>query len=146
MAIEVKKNLKIDTQNNKFVGIDLPFSKSDGVDGYFKSTSLTVEAVKNNIRMLINTNKGERLMQPTLGLSLERFLFEQINDQTETIIKDDIQQAFLYWLPFVTINDLKIIRNDNNNENQLKINIEFFINNNRNTLDSIDVLIGTLGI
>ena len=54
MAIEVKKNLKIDTQNNKFVGIDLPFSKSDGVDGYFKSTSLTVEAVKNNIRMLIN--------------------------------------------------------------------------------------------
>ena len=95
MAIEIKKNLKIDGQNHKFVGIDLPFSKSDNIDGYFKSTSLTIEAVKNNIRMLINTSKGERLMQPTLGLSLEKFLFEQITDQTETILRDDIQQAFL---------------------------------------------------
>ena len=45
-----KKQLKNDRDENIFVGIDLPFHKSDGVDGYFGSTTTTIQAVKNNIR------------------------------------------------------------------------------------------------
>ena len=143
MAIEIKNNLKIDSEDSKFVGIEIPFSKSDGAEGYFKSNVTTTESVKNNIRCLLNTNKGERLMQPTLGISLDKFLFNQFNDETKTIIRNEIEQTFLFWLPFVSINNLNI---EQHNENQIKINIEFFINDNRNTLDSIDLLIGTMGV
>ena len=39
-----------DRDENVFIGIDYPFHKSSGVEGWFKSTSTTIEAVKNNIR------------------------------------------------------------------------------------------------
>ena len=39
-----------DNDENIFIGIDLPFRNSDGVQGYFASTSTTIEAVKVNIK------------------------------------------------------------------------------------------------
>ena len=46
-----------------FIGIDLPFRKGDA-EGWFASTTTTIESVKNNIRNLLQTNPGEILMQP----------------------------------------------------------------------------------
>ena len=40
-----------DRDENVFIGIDYPFHKSSGVEGWFKSTSTTIEAVKNNINL-----------------------------------------------------------------------------------------------
>ena len=31
------------------IGIDLPIRRGDGLDGFFASTSTTIEAVKNNM-------------------------------------------------------------------------------------------------
>ena len=59
-----------DRDDNIFVGIDYPFHKSNGVEGWFKSTATTIEAVKNNIKLLLQTERGERLMQPNLGVAL----------------------------------------------------------------------------
>jgi len=44
-----------------YIGIDLPWRKSDGVEGYFASTSTTVESIKNDIRNFMLTTQGERL-------------------------------------------------------------------------------------
>ena len=63
-----------DTNATVFIGIDLPFSKDTGVQGYFKSTGTTVEAVKQNIKNLLMTNRNERLMQPLIGLNIRKFL------------------------------------------------------------------------
>ena len=65
-----KKPFVEDRDSNIFIGIDLPFRKSDGSEGWFASTSTTIDAVKNNIRNLLMTHSGERLMQPNLGLNL----------------------------------------------------------------------------
>ena len=60
------------------VGIDFPFGRQPNQDGYFKTTKTTVESVKNNIRLLLQTEQGERAFQPFLGMGLKRFVFEQI--------------------------------------------------------------------
>ena len=72
MAIldKTKKPYIADRDNKVFIGIDLPIRKSDGSEGYFASTSTTIEAVKNNIKNLLLTERGERIMQPFLGLNL----------------------------------------------------------------------------
>ena len=62
-----------DNNTDIFIGLDLPIRKSDGIEGYFASTSTTIEAVKNNIKNLLNTEQGERFFQPNLGLNLKRF-------------------------------------------------------------------------
>ena len=36
-----------------FIGIDLPFYKSNGTEGYFASTKTTLQAVKNNLINLL---------------------------------------------------------------------------------------------
>ena len=62
MAIKdiTRKPYIVDRDNNVFIGIDYPFHRSTGVEGWFKSTSTTIDAVKNNIKLLLQTERGER--------------------------------------------------------------------------------------
>ena len=71
-----KKPFIEDRDTNVFIGIDYPFHRSDGSQGWFASTDTTIKAVKNNVRMLLSTYPGERLFQPTIGIGLQKFLFE----------------------------------------------------------------------
>ena len=126
------------------VGIDYPFHRSIGVEGWFASTNTTIDAVKNNIKMLLNTNRGERLMQPNLGLNIRRFLFEQFTDDIRIGIENDIVDSFNFWLPFVEIKDLNISMDDSDymGKNKLNISVVFNIIRDPNTLESVNVTIG----
>mgnify|MGYP003627211446 CR=1 FL=1 len=110
MAIKdtTKKPYLVDGDTNIFIGLDLPIRKSDGKEGYFASTTTTIEAIKNNIRNLLLTQQGERLMQPSFGMNLRKFLFEQLNDNNLLQMREEIIDTFSFWLPFVIIRDLKI--------------------------------------
>ena len=139
-----KKPYTQDRDELVFVGIDYPFHKSNGVEGWFKSTETTIEAVKNNIKLLLLTTRGERLMQPTLGLNLRRFLFEQFTDESRITIENEIVDTFRTFLPFVEIKDLVIGMEETDaiGKNKLKISVLFNIVKDPNTLESVDVTIG----
>ena len=138
----IRKPFIEDRDNSIFVGIAYPFSKSDKSEGWFKSTETTMDSVKNNIKLLLSTEKGERLMQPNLGLELRKRLFEQITQETIADIKNDIQTAFSFWLPFVEIKQLEIVTQDdenNINSNSIIIKLLFNITKAPNTLESVQV-------
>ena len=139
-----KKPFIQDRDNNVFIGINLPFKKSEGSEGYFLSTTTTIEAIKNNIKLLLSTDKGERIFQPNLGIGLRRFLFEQIENETILAIQNEIIDTFNFWLPFVTIQDIQIETTsaDGTNQNQISINVIFNLNKDPNTLESVQVQIG----
>jgi phage baseplate assembly protein W len=127
-----------DRDENIFIGLDLPIRKSDGVEGYFASTSTTIASVKNNIRSLLLTNKGERYLQPDIGLNLRRYLFEQIDSEIEESIKIEIVHTFQIWLPFVEIRELNVSSSEGD-RNILKIFVSFNIKNNQHVLESVEV-------
>ena len=143
MAIKdtTKKPFIEDRDENVFIGIDLPFRKSEGMDGWFASTTDTISAVKNNIRNLLQTHRGERLMQPFIGMNLRTYLFEPITQDTELIIQNDIVDTFSTWLPFVEIKDIKISFSNPEESNQMNIFLDFNIKQDPNTLESIEVII-----
>ena len=142
----------LDRRNNQFVedqdtrvsvGIDFPFSRVPNQDGYFKTTKTTIESVKNNIRLLLKTEKGERLFQPNLGLALRRFLFEQINEDTNVLIENEIVDTFEKWLPFVEIQELDVNTQPiNSDRNQIKIKVTFNIRRAPGSLESVGVVLG----
>ena len=101
--------------------------------------STTIEAVKNNIRNLLNTHQGERLFQPNLGINLRRYLFSQITDETLVSIQDSITSTFSFWLPFVQIQNISL--KNGTNANSIIIDILFNIKQDPNTLDSVQVSI-----
>ena len=127
-----------DRDTNVSIGLDLPLHKDVGVQGYFASTKTTVEAVKNNIRNLLLTNRGERVFQPLLGLNLRQFLFEQITPDTVFAIQNDIRDTINLWLPFVLIENIKV-EEDKANVNALVVKVDFRIQKVPNALDSVTV-------
>ena len=139
-----KKPFVDDRNESVFIGIDYPFHRSNGADGWFASTSTTIEAVKTNIRLLLTTEKGERLMQPSLGLGFRRFLFEQFNEDTEFELSNEILDTMQMWLPFVEVRDLTVSMGDGGSagRNTLSVNIMFNITRDPNTLESVQVEIG----
>ena len=146
MAIKdtTRKPFIEDNDENIFIGIDLPFRRSNGKEGYFASTTTTIEAVKNNIRNLVRTNTGERLMQPNLGLNLRNYMFEQFTDETVLGVQNDIVDTFKVWLPFVEIRDIQVSMNGNDSieKNTMSINIVFNITKDPDTLESVQIEIG----
>ena len=144
MAIKNKsrKPYIIDNDTNIKVGIDLPIRRDDGEDGYFATTSTTIEAVKNNIRNLLQTSQGERFFQPQLGLNLKRLLFEHVNEENLVGIQNAILDKFEQWLPFVEVRDIQIVDTPTGagaGDSEIRINIIFNISQDPNTLDSVSL-------
>ena len=140
-----KKQYVEDRDETVFIGIDLPFRKGSGTEGWFASTTTTIDAVKNNIRNLLYTNKGERYLQPNIGLNLRNVLFEQFTEELRLQVENDILDTFEYWLPFVQVRDLKVGMTPNPNDatkNRLDITVLFNIKKDPNSLESVQVTIG----
>ena len=121
------------------IGVDLPIRRGDGLDGFFATTSTTIEAVKNNIRNLLNTNQGERLFQPNIGINLRQYLFGQITEETLLQIQESISSTFNFWLPFVQIQNINL--KNGTNANSIVIDILFNIKQDPNTLESVQISI-----
>ena len=130
-----------DLDSRVSVGLDLPIARQPGDNqGYFATTKTTMDAVKNDIKLLLMTQRGERLFQPFLGMDIRRFLFEQITDDTGIEIENDIVETFQTWLPFVQLQDIKVDLG-NQDKNQIKINITFNIRNAPTDLQSVGVVL-----
>ena len=142
MAIrDVSRKPYVEDNDTKVkIGIDLPIRRDDGLDGFFASTSTTIEAVKNNIRNLLQTNEGERFFQPNLGINLKKILFEHMSESNLLLVQDSILDKLEFWLPFVEVRDIQVINKDNNSDigsNEIRVKILFNIQRDPNTLDSI---------
>ena len=141
----------LDRRTNQFVedkdtrvsvGIDFPFGRVPDGDGYFKTSKTTVDAIKNNIKLLLKTERSERLFQPFLGMNLKRFVFEQITEDTKIQIENDIVDTFETWLPFVELRDIEVITNSiTEDRNKININIVFNIKKAPNSLESVGVVL-----
>ena len=123
------------------VGLEMPLGRQPNGDGYFASTKTTIDAVKEDIKMLLLTQQGERLFQPLLGMNIRRFLFEQITENTVIEIENDIVNTFSRWLPFVQLNDINIDISEQD-QNRIKIDVKFNIANAPNDLQSVGVVLG----
>ncbi len=66
------------------------------------------EDIRESLRILILTAPGERMMQQAYGCGLKQMVFEEMNESTETEIKDLIQRAVLFYEPRITLNKIEI--------------------------------------
>ena len=142
--LDRRKDRFLEAQDTRVsVGIDFPFGRVGNGDGYFKTTKTTVDAIKNNIKLLLQTNQGERMFQPNLGMNLKNLLFEPMTEDLTIQIENNIVDVFERWLPFVELRNINVERR--NEANQTKINIEFNIRRTPNSLESVQVTFDGVG-
>ena len=96
------------------IGITLPIQKGNG--GYFAQSYQTSEQVKSNIKNLILTRKGERLMHPTFGTDLYNTLFNQNTDDLESEIERSIDRAIQEWMPYISIDEILVDQTNTNRD------------------------------
>ena len=143
-TLDRRKDRFVEDQDKRVsVGLEFPLGRVGGGDGYFKSTKTTVESIKNNIRLLLQTHRGERVFQPNLGMDLRSLIFEPLTEDITIQIENNIVDVFSRWLPFVDLRNININRKDD--LNQVNINIDFNIRRAPNNLESVQVTFEGVG-
>ena len=122
----------LDLNPNIAVGINLPLIYSD--THTFNLNYTTIEQAGTNFLMLILTNEGERVMLPTFGCSLYKYIFEQDTQKTIDAIKNQIITKTSSWLPYINIVDIQHTIELNM---ILKFNIYWNLKNNN---DDVEIL------
>ena len=106
----------------------LPLS-SDNTDGVYSMNKTALDSIKQDLKMLVLTNPGERMMIPEYGVGLRRFLFDQNTQVLKSKISDTISAQISRYMSFIKLVNLDIA-NDSIDENAIKIKIEYIITSN----------------
>ncbi len=96
------------------------------------------EAIKQSIRNLIQTNKGERLYQPNIGGDIKRLLFENNTPQTLILMREVIGEAIKAYEPRANVIDLVISPNEE--QNAIAVSITFNVINRQEPV-SLNVIL-----
>ena len=112
----------LDLQKNIAIGVSLPFNGP----GVFKSTYTTKDQIKSNLINLLLTDIGERVMNPNFGTNLKRFLFEGITNNNIETLKDNILSSILTYIYEITVTNIILVPNTDNN--LVSLTIEYYLN------------------
>jgi phage baseplate assembly protein W len=88
------------------IGVKLPIVGKNG--NLFDLSYSTEEQVLSNLKNLLLTNRGERIMQPFFGTDIRKSLFNQNTEELKEQIAIEISEAISFWLPYISIVDLNI--------------------------------------
>mgnify|MGYP003143149254 FL=1 len=121
-----------DRNDDIFIGIRYPLGFSP--EGFFFKTKTILEQSKANMRNLLLTSKGERVMQPDFGSELLDIVFDQGNN-IPTRIEEEIREVVGNQLPYININNVFVVQLTDTN--QMDVSIEFSTSLEPDALDTL---------
>lgn len=101
----------------------LPLTFDFTSPGKFKSITKYLELIDQNLRNIIFTNPGERVMLLDFGVGIKKFLFEPNTEITNNQLKAKIMQQVKRYMPYIEIDDV-LIRSV---ENKIFVTIRYLI-------------------
>jgi phage baseplate assembly protein W len=95
------------------------------------SSDITVwkdeDSVKESIKNLILTDRGERLMQPNIGGDINALLFENITPAVLILIQNQVRNTIELYEPRAELID--VTATSNIDDNTVRVKIVFYITN-----------------
>jgi phage baseplate assembly protein W len=112
-----------DLDKNIAIGVSIPFNAG----GVFNSTYSTKDQIKSNIINLFLTKKGERIENPEFGTDINRLLFNNIDNNILSNLRQELYDSVNKFIPNITILNINITPEPDTNtiyiETQYKLNI-----------------------
>jgi len=81
-------------------------------------------AIARSIRNLVFTTPGERFFNPDLGSGVSELLFDNIDDISAAVIRDEIEETIIKYEPRVRLQDVKVKADYDNNEFNVTISYD----------------------
>lgn len=80
--------------------------------------------VRQSIRLILQTAKGERVMHPDFGSGLHNLVFEPVNPVTTSLVQHEVKEALIRFEPRIDV--LKVeVTVDQKEQQKLLINIQY---------------------
>jgi phage baseplate assembly protein W len=94
-------------------GVAIPLQR-DSSDGFRMIKSIK-SLIRQNLKMLILTDPGERVMQPNFGVGIRTYLFKNFNEGTLAEIDVKIRQQIRIYMPAINIVQISFGQTDPDN-------------------------------
>jgi phage baseplate assembly protein W len=80
--------------------------------------------IRESIRIILSTSKGERVMRPDFGCGIHDFVFASINTTTIGLIESSVREALTRWEPRIEL--LKVlVSTEEANVGKLLVSIDY---------------------
>lgn len=141
MAIELGKFNVGDLTQNDYKVLGIGINKKSDSNGIFAVNYTTIKQAAENLKNLILTKKGERLMQPEFGCDIWELLFEPISEEViSTQIENSILSAVEIWLPYINVDKIIFDYDENDiDSNKINVEVKFSLKSNPTITESINI-------
>jgi len=89
------------------IAVQLPLIQ-DSVDGFYRLIKTYETLSRQNLKMLLLTNPGERIMDPNFGVGVRTYLFDPERRYTFSVMRGNIESQVQKYLPFLDIEDVQV--------------------------------------
>src|SRR5215475_13896860 len=95
------------SEGREFLGAGIAFPLGVDAQGQIAMNSLE-NHVRQSIRLILQTAKGERMMRPDFGAGLHNLVFEPMNSATIARAQHEAKDALTCFEPRVEVLDVKV--------------------------------------
>ena len=107
-----------------FLGVGWSFPVTPDVAAQDVARAEYEEDIRQAIRIILETNPGERVMRPDFGSGLLAMVFEPVNFTTRALVKQRVEQALVVWEPRIDVREVTVTVNGSA-RNRLDIDIGY---------------------
>jgi len=112
------------------IHLDLELQKNVGMGAHPKSSGdikvdNDYDAIKNSIRNIFNTRKGQKLLTPEFGSSLDQFLFERVDDFVANVIGNTILTNLQMFEPRIGVDKVQVRPKPDDNRYDILVHYRF---------------------
>ncbi|ELY72814.1 GPW/gp25 family protein [Natrinema pallidum] len=109
--------------SDEFLGTGWSFPVETDARGSVR-TSEAEDDIRESIRIILGTAKGERVMRPEFGCEIHDHVFSAATPATLNLIESSVREALVQWEPRIDIEDIDA-RTDDEAPNKVLIDIEY---------------------
>ena len=137
----VYSDLHLDIKTNENIGLGFNTVNSDDI-----KLDYDLEAIKNSLRNIFTTKKGQKILNPEFGSSLEQYLFSSITESNAKAMGNDILNDVGTHEPRIKILEISVELNPDENSYHISIYYELLEINKQYTVNMIAKLGGQVFI
>jgi phage baseplate assembly protein W len=64
--------------------------------------------IRESIRIILSTTKGERTMRPDFGCGIHDFVFDSMSTATIGLIESSVREALIQWEPRIELLNIRV--------------------------------------
>jgi phage baseplate assembly protein W len=95
------------------------------------------EDIRESIRIILSTAKGERVMQPEFGCGIHDLVFSVINTTTMADIEDSVRRALAIFEPRIDVVQVTVTAANQGVDGKLEVSIDYVIRGTNNQLNFV---------